>query len=61
MKLHDKNRRSQGNSHRRPHDKELIKKSYHTPRLFVYGNICEITQALLTGGKNDHAGGNEKT
>ena len=53
MKLHDKNRRSQGNSHRRPHDKELIKKSYHTPRLFIYGNIRELTQAAGSGTKHD--------
>jgi hypothetical protein len=35
-----------------------VKKAYHSPKLLVYGNIREITQALNGTMGNDNAGGN---
>ena len=38
------------------------KKPYRAPTLHVYGNVREITKALVqTGNKNDHTGGPAKT
>ena len=38
------------------------RKPYRAPRLESYGNVREITRALVqTGNKNDHSGGPNKT
>lgn len=30
-------------------DKEAVKKPYHSPKVFVYGNIRELTETNWTG------------
>ena len=44
-------------------DKESIKKSYHSPRIFVYGDVRELTEGNSTMGKQDSSatGYNQKT
>lgn len=37
------------------------KKDYHPPKLFVYGNIPEITRQIGMTGSNDGGHGSDKT
>ena len=40
----------------------LKKKPYHAPQLSIYGEVREITKAIINGtGMNDSAHGNDKT
>lgn len=36
-----------------PSDAQSGKKNYHTPRLFIYGDIRQLTQSTITGPMSD--------
>lgn len=35
-------------------DKTTAKKDYNTPKLFIYGNISQLTQNITDMGMNDN-------
>jgi hypothetical protein len=37
------------------------KQEYHPPRLYLYGDLTQMTRAGSKGTKNDHLGGKFKT